>query len=142
MAQQLTQGGKLKMTDGQIKRCLKKALKEANELHEIDDTPAPDDDKGKDDDDDAGESARNKRPTGQQRSTRRSRSNVDTTPRAEDYDLKDRVSHNPRDGNAAAEIRDTIRKSAEDNARKGGKDDAAIKKAGDTAAKNFERSIA
>ena len=48
---------------------------------------------------------------------------------------------NPRQKNAAPEVREMIRRRAEDNARKLGKSDDEIKKAGDTAAKNFERSL-
>ncbi len=133
MAQQLSHGGKKKLTDGQIKRCLRKALKEANELHDFTEKPAP-----KADD---GESPRNKRTNNQQRSSRRARAaQVDTTPKAEEYVVKN--PRNPRDLNPATEIRETIRKSAETNAKKLGKNEADIKKAGDTAASNFERSIA
>lgn len=137
-AQRLSRNGKRKLSDAQITRCLKQAMKEANELHEIEDEPAP----GAEGDEGGRESPRNKRPTGKQRSTRRPRNKAADAPKAEDYDLKDRLTHNPRDGNAATEIRETIRQAAEDNARKNGKDDAAIKKEGDEAATNFERSIA
>lgn len=130
MAKEL--GGKL--TDGQVKRCLKKALKQAQDLHEIDTAPA----RKADDDTTRGESPRNSR-RGQTRSQRRASADP-ADPKAEDYVLDN--PRNPSQKNAASDVRETIRKRAHENAIKSGKSEADAKKYADTAAKNFEKSLA
>ncbi len=59
--------------------------------------------------------------------------------RAEDYKIDN--PRNPRQGNAASEIRETIRATAIKNAKKRGVSEADQKKEGDTAAADFERSL-
>lgn len=113
---QLSMGGHKKLTDGQIKRCLRQALKSAQELHEIDE-PAG----GNDDADARGESPRNRRGRTGTRGRRGSRQQP--APRAEDFKIKD--PRNPRQENAAAEVRDMIKD-----------------KYGDEAAKRFEANLA
>ncbi|MGI9250212.1 MAG: hypothetical protein ACR2PR_03315, partial [Pseudohongiellaceae bacterium] len=115
----------LTQTDRQIKAALKAAVEQAKALHP-----------------EKFESQRNQRANAQQnRSQRRSTpADNDDTPSADGYVIDN--PRNPRQKNAAPEVRDMIRKTAEDGARKAGKSDADIKKAGDTAAKNFERSLA
>lgn len=128
MAQQLSHNGKKALTDGQITRCLKKALKETRELHEINDEPARRDD---------GESPRNKRQT-QGRSTKRGKTKA-VEPRAEDYKLEN--PRNSRQVNAATEVRDMIHEKAMKEGKKRGMDEKAAKTYADEQAQNFERSL-
>ena len=102
---------KLNVTDAMIKRWLKKSYKDATELFG-DDAPAvraP------------AESPRNSRQSGQP-GTKRRAAGKQADPRAESYVLED--PRNPRQQNAAAEIRDMIKS-----------------KYGDDDAKKFERSL-
>jgi len=114
MYQQLSYGGRKQLTDGQIKRALKRAMKEAEELHEM---QPPDDDTGK-----PGESPRNSRQRGNQRNNRRARQQQ-AKPRAEDFKIDN--PRNPRQIDAATEVRDMIKE-----------------KYGDEAAENFEANLA
>ncbi|MGI9250908.1 MAG: hypothetical protein ACR2PR_06890 [Pseudohongiellaceae bacterium] len=112
-------------TDRQVKAALKKAMDIAKGMHA-----------------EKFESPRNNRQQNQQRRQQR-RTNPgdnDTTPNAEGYVIKN--PRNPRQGNAAPEVRDMIQQKAEDAARKAGKSDEDIAKAGKKAAKDFERSLA
>jgi hypothetical protein len=132
--QQLSYGGRKKVSDGQIKRALKRALKEANELHEIE---APGQGQG----DEPGESRRNNRRGRQQnRSNRRAGSQRTSTPKAEEFVIDN--PRNARQANAAPEVRDMIRDKAFQQAKKSGKDDAAANKSADEAAHRFEESLA
>jgi hypothetical protein len=113
----------LTKTDAQVKRALKAAMDSAKALHPH-----------------LFESRRNNRQRGtQQRQAQRSERQGEPDARAEDFVIDN--PRNPRQANAAPEVRDMIRKRAEENARKLGKSDDEIKKAGDNAAKNFERSL-
>ncbi len=134
MYAQLSYNGKKKLTDGQIKRCLKRAMREAEDLHDIE-PPA-----GKADASARGESPRNSRQPGQRQQRGRRTRQQQAKPRAEDFKIDN--PRNPRQGNAAAEVRDMIKKTAEDNARKQGKSAEDIAKAGTTASDNFETSLA
>lgn len=110
------------LNDGQIKRCLNKAVKEARELHP-----------------DLFESPRNKRAApGEVRSQRRTRAQ-ESAPKAENYVVNN--PRNPTQKNAAVDIRETIRKAAHKQALKTGKSPADAEKAADKAATDFERSL-
>lgn len=130
--QQLSYGGRKKVSDGQIKRALKRALKEANELHEIEEPGQRTDDRG--------ESRRNTRRGRQQRTNRRSPSQRSATPKAEEFVIEN--PRNQRQANAAPEVRDMINKTAYKAAIKAGKSEDDAKKAGDGAAQRFEESLA
>jgi hypothetical protein len=129
--QQLSYGGRKKVTDGQIKRALKRALGEANELHEIE---AP----GKGDE--PGESRRNNRRGRQQRTNRRGQQQRSATPKAEEFVIDN--PRNARQANAAPEVRDMIHEKALKQAKKLGKNDADAKKFADEASNRFEESLA
>jgi hypothetical protein len=129
--QQLSYGGRKKVTDGQIKRALNRALKEANELHEIE---AP----GKGDE--PGESRRNNRRGRQQRTNRRGQQQRSATPKAEEFVIDN--PRNARQANAAPEVRDMIHEKALKQAKKLGKNDADAKKFADEASNRFEESLA
>lgn len=109
-ASAMSDGFKRPLTEGQIKRLLKAATREARQLHDLDDA-APDPDA------DAGESQRNKRRAGGQGARRRANQR-EREPRAEDYVIDN--PRNPRQRNAATEIADTVRKTAYQNAIKRG----------------------
>ena len=129
--QRLSYGGRRKVTDGQIKRALNKALKDARELHEIEEPGNRADDRG--------ESRRNTR-RGTQRNQRRTQRSTNTPPPAEDFVIEN--PRNTRQVNAAPEVRDMIRKKAYEHAIKGGKNEADAKKYADGASQRFEESLA
>lgn len=131
--QQLSYGGKRKVSDGQIKRALKRSLKEARELHEMDDPPPADEEE-----EGRGESRRNTRKRGRQRSQRRAPQQRSTTPTAEDFKIEN--PKNNRDHDATG-VRDMVRDTAYKNAIKAGKSEEDATKAGATAAQNFEKSL-
>lgn len=113
MVQQLSHGGRKRLTDGQIKRALGKAMKDAAELHDIDLGGARRQ---------PTESPRNSRGGGQGKQTRRT-SRKPAAPKAEDFTIEN--PRNPRQGNAATEVRDMLKE-----------------KYGEEAAKEFERNLA
>ena len=131
--QQLTYSGRKKATDGQIKRCLKRAMNEAKQLHEMDEAPDGNRDNNR------GESRRNKRASRQQRTNRRS-TQTTTTPKAEAYVIDN--PRNARQANAAPEVRDMIHKKAYEHAIKGGKSEDDAKKYADGESQRFEASLA
>ncbi len=102
----LSRDGKVRLTDSQISRALAKAMKDARELHV-----------------DLFESPRNKRPSrgGDGRQPRRGKQ-AEPAARAENFKIKD--PRNPRQGDAASEVRDMIKD-----------------KYGDKHAKKFEESL-
>jgi hypothetical protein len=85
------------------------------------------------------ESPRNGRQQSQQRQRQRAPQG-DNVPKAEDYQIA--KPRNPRDVNAASDVRETIRASAINNAKKRGLNEADQTKAGNKAAKDFEKSLA
>ncbi len=113
----------LTVSDSQVKRVLAVAVKEAKALHA-----------------EKFESTRNNRQQqkGGERQQRRAAAG-DQTPTAESYVIDN--PRNPRQKNAAPEVRDMIREKAENAARKAGKSDADITKAGKEAATKFEKSL-
>lgn len=133
MYAQLSYNGKREITDGQIKRCLRRALKEAQDLHEIEPEP-----RGRADDNPRGESPRNQR-RGNPRSQRRAQQ-TPRTAKAEDFTIEN--PRNPRQKNAAPEVRDMIHQKALNQALKSGKSEKDAKAYADGEAKRFEESLA
>jgi hypothetical protein len=135
MATQLSQGNRRQLTDGQVTRVLRKALKDAFELRieasdEVDDV---DDDKPI-----PGESPRNTRGRGKAAPKRRARQQP-AKPKAEAFVLDNPM--NERQTHAASEVRDTIREKSIDAGRKAGLSDADAKKRADEDVKRFEESL-
>jgi hypothetical protein len=131
LAKQLGQDGRRKLTDGQITRCLRKALKDAQELHGEVKPPA-------DEDETPGESPRNQRRRGA--TPRRRARQTKARAKAEDFVLENPT--NARQRNAAPEVRDMIKEKAVAAGKKAGLNDADAKKRGDEAAQRFEESLA
>ena len=131
LAKQLGQDGRRKLTDGQITRCLRKALKDAQELHGEAKPPA-------DEDETPGESPRNTRGRGA--TPRRRARRTPARAKAEDFVLENPT--NARQRNAAPEVRDMIKEKAVALGKKAGLNDADAKKRGDEAAQRFEESLA
>lgn len=129
----LSRDGRVAVTDGQIKRCLHKAMKDAMELHG-DNAP-----KNKDIDEEPGESRRNTRGRGAG-ATRRRASRTPAAPKAEDYAIEKSAIR--REDNPAPAIRERIRETALKKALKDGKPEADAKKYADDQAENFEKAIA
>lgn len=133
MAQQLSHQGRKQLSDGQIKRCLAKAMRDAQELHgeneEVDDdNPAPK------------ESPRNQRKRGTPRARRQPGTRAaPTTARAEDFKIE-----NPKNGRdtTGAAVRDMIRDKAYQSAKKSGKTDADATTYASQETKRFEESLA
>lgn len=127
-----------RISDGQVKRCLKQAMKQAREFHELEDEPPP---RGKAADDDGGESPRNSRKAGREGGGRRqTTSNREAkTPTAEEFTIEN--PKNGRDTNAAG-VRDQIRKTAFETKKKAGFSDEDANKYADEQAANFEKSLA
>jgi len=121
-AQALSLNGSRKLTEGQINRALNKALKDAQALHG-----------------DLFESPRNERRTPGSTPPGRREAPREAAPRAESYVIDN--PRNPNQGNAAADIRETIRKEAVKQATKTGKSAEDAEKAGKAAAERFERSL-
>ena len=143
IAGRLSQGNRRQLTDGQVTRVLRKALKDAHELRADADADADDDADGKDDADDGkqrqtGESPRNTRGRGNP-PRRRAAKKTPATPRAEDFVLENPM--NERQRHAAPEVRDLIREKALDAGKKAGMSDADSKKRADEDVKRFEESL-
>lgn len=119
--EQLSRGGRVALSDGQVKRALGKAMKDAKELHA-----------------DLFESPRNARQTGGNRPQRRT-TQQEKAVSADSYVIKN--PRNPRQANAAPEVREAIRQAAIKQAKKTGSNAEDQKKAGDKAAANFEKSL-
>ena len=123
---QLSQGGRKQLTDGQMERIANKAYNQAKGLYP-----------------DLFQSPRNTRQQSQQRSQRRApaqgQSEDDQVQTADNYVIPDPV--NPRQQNAASEVAQMVRSTAEENARRTGKSADAIKSAGDEAVAEFEKNL-
>ncbi len=126
-------GDKVQLSERQVNRLLKKAMKETMELHEMEPTPAR---AAPADDGEPDESARNTRTQGTRRA--RTASKREPEQRAEDFKID-----NPRNGrdHDASGVRDMIHKTAYDSALKAGKSADDATKEADQAAKDFERSL-
>jgi hypothetical protein len=131
LATQLGQGGRRELSESQITRCLRKALKDAHELHGEVKPPA-------DEDETPGESPRNTRGRGA--TPRRRARQTKARAKAEDFVLENPT--NARQRNAAPEVRDMIKEKAVAAGKKAGLNDADAKKRGDEAAQRFEESLA
>ena len=120
------------LSDAQVKTCLRKAMKDAMELHDV---------PKKGDDDEPGESPRNTRARGSTGTARRrAPRSPAATPKAESYAIE--KSPIRREDNPAPSIREMIRGKALKKALKDGKTDADAKKYADDQADNFEKAIA
>ncbi len=132
-ALRLSNQDRVKLSDAQMNRLLRKSYKEARELHELeDDTPAPA----------RAEEAPERSARNDRRATSASRRRSaarEPEPRAEDFKIDN--PRNNRDYDASS-VRDMIQKRAYDNAIKAGKSAEDATEAGVTAAGNFERSLA
>jgi len=138
---QLSYGGRRALTDGQIKRCLRKAMKDAIELHgdEAPTSATPQRRAAAEDENaaDPGESPRNTRRAAG--ANRRRASREPAKPRAEDFVLDNPM--NPNQKNAAPDVRDRIHRAALEGAKKAGLSDADAKKRADEHAERFEASL-
>lgn len=142
IAGRLSQGNRRQLTDGQVTRVLRKALKDAHELRADADADADDDADGKDDADDGkqrqtGESPRNTRGRG--KAPKRRARQQPARPKAEAFVLDKPM--NERQTHAASEVRDTIREKSIDAGRKAGLSDADAKKRADEDVQRFEESL-
>lgn len=134
-ASAMSDGFKRPLTDGQIKRLLKAATREAKQLHELDDGDA---DARADDRQQSGESRRNQRRGGGQGARRRA-DQRERQPRAEDYVIEN--PRNPRQRNAASEIADTVRRTAYQNAIKRGLGEKDANEYADKEKQNFVNNL-
>lgn len=141
LAEQLSQGNRRQLTDGQVTRVLRKSLKDALELHgysggaDVADVADEVDDM---DDKPTGESPRNTRGRGKAAPRRRG-SRQPAKPKAESFVLENPM--NERQKNAAPEVRDTIREKSIDAGLKAGLSEADAKKRADEDVQRFEEAI-
>ena len=130
---QISQNGHRRVSDNQVQRCLDKAMREARDLHGLneplrtltDDPPT--------------ESPRNLRKRGQRQPRRQQQSRQPITARAEEFKID-----NPKNGRdtSGAGVRDMIREKAFKSARKGGKSEADATLYAEQETKRFEESLA
>lgn len=131
---QLSQNGNRKVSDGQVKRCLNKAMVDARAFHGIEEHQEEPEDNNR------GESPRNQRKRGAPRQRRSQQSSRQTTtPKAEDFKIE-----NPRNGRdtSGAGVRDMIHEKAYKSARKGGKSEEDATKYANQETQRFEASLA
>ena len=130
---QISQNGHRRVSDNQVQRCLDKAMRDARDLHGLnepnrtltDDPPT--------------ESPRNLRKRGQRQPRRQQQSRQPITARAEEFKID-----NPKNGRdtSGAGVRDMIREKAFKNARKGGKSEVDATLYAEQETKRFEESLA
>lgn len=135
----MSNGGRKKLSDNQIKRLLNKAVREADDIFgepEPGDADADADaDTGADADADPGRSPRNNRRQG---TSRRRAASREVEQGAEDFKINN--PKNSRDHDATG-VRDMIHKNAYNAAIKAGKSEEDATKAANEAAKEFERNL-